>query len=130
MLQSKLRLAESICQKYPEIIYIMHHSFPSLRVTKKGNMDSEIKIKTEEINLEVWNPDDEEENISDNDEDRNHVNSGLIYQEEQQHNMSATSTERRRSGRWRSKRSSRKIRGRGKRWISRRDQCRPRMRDP
>ena len=50
-------------------------------------MDSEIKIKTEEINLEVWNPDDEEENISDNDEDGNHVNSGLIYQEEQQHNF-------------------------------------------
>ena len=50
-------------------------------------MDSEIKIKTEEINLEVWNPDDEEENISDNDGDGNHVNSGLIYQEEQQHNF-------------------------------------------
>ena len=29
-------------------------------------MDSEIKIKTEEINLEVWNPDDGTWNLSNN----------------------------------------------------------------
>ena len=41
-------------------------------------MDPEIKIKTEEINLEVWNPDEEEEN-SDN-EDGN-VFSGQQHEE-------------------------------------------------